>query len=47
MTYQEPNLELIDEWAEAWSYGLIKLMLNWPKEKGRAQGQTKLNMGKA
>ena len=28
MTYQEPNLELIDEWAEAWSYGLIKQALN-------------------
>ena len=34
MTYQEPNLELIDEWAEAWSYGLIKASANLAVEKG-------------
>ena len=34
MTYQEPNLELIDEWAEAWSYGLIKASANLALEKG-------------
>lgn len=32
--YQQPNLELIDEWAEAWSYGLIKASLELAKEKG-------------
>ena len=34
MTYQEPNLELIDEWAEAWSYYLIKASANLALEKG-------------
>ena len=33
-TYQEPNLELVDEWAEAWSYGLIKASNQLAKEKG-------------
>jgi len=33
-TYQEPNLELVDEWAEAWSYGLIKASLELAQEKG-------------
>ena len=32
--YQEPNLELIDEWAEAWSYGLIKASNELAQEKG-------------
>ena len=34
MTYQEPNLELIDEWAEAWSYSLIKASNKLAMEKG-------------
>ena len=34
MTYQEPNLELIDEWAEAWSYSLIKASNRLAIEKG-------------
>ena len=34
MTYQQPNLELIDEWAEAWSYGLIKASNELAQEKG-------------
>jgi len=33
-TYQDPNLELVDEWAEAWSYGLIKASLELAQEKG-------------
>lgn len=33
-TYQEPKLELIDEWAEGWSYGLIKASIELAKEKG-------------
>jgi ribonucleoside-diphosphate reductase alpha chain len=33
-TYQEPNLALVDEWAEAWSYGLIKASLELAQEKG-------------
>ena len=32
--YQNPNLELIDEWAEAWSYYLIKASANLAVEKG-------------
>ena len=34
MTYQEPNLELIDQWAEAWSYSLIKASNRLAMEKG-------------
>ena len=33
-TYQEPNLELVDEWAEAWSYALIKTSAELAQEKG-------------
>ena len=33
-TYQEPNLDLVDEWAEAWSYGLIKASAELAVEKG-------------
>ena len=32
--YQNPNLELIDEWAEAWSYYLIKASVKLAREKG-------------
>ena len=32
--YQNPNLELVDEWAEAWSYYLIKASANLAVEKG-------------
>ena len=34
-TYQDPNLELVDEWAEAWSYFLIKASANLAIEKGK------------
>lgn len=33
-TYQDPNLELVDEWAEAWSYYLIKASADLAAEKG-------------
>ena len=33
-TYQEPNLELVDEWTETWSYGLIKASNQLAIEKG-------------
>ena len=33
-SYQDPNLELIDEWAEAWSYYLIKASADLAVEKG-------------
>ncbi len=34
-TYQDPNLELVDEWAEAWSYFLIKASADLAIEKGK------------
>jgi ribonucleoside-diphosphate reductase alpha chain len=34
MTYSAPNLELIDEYTEAWSYYLIKASVELAKEKG-------------
>jgi len=33
-TYQDPDLELVDTWAEAWSYSLIKASNELAKEKG-------------
>jgi ribonucleoside-diphosphate reductase alpha chain len=33
-TYQEPDLELVDKWAEAWSYSLIKASNDLAIEKG-------------
>lgn len=47
MTYQEPNLELIDEWAEAWSYSLIKASNKLAMEKGACPGtdETKYSLG--
>ena len=37
-TYQDPNLELVDEWAEAWSYYLTKASADLAKEKGAPAG---------
>ena len=34
MTYTDPNLEMIDEWTEAWSYYLIKASNKIAQEKG-------------
>ena len=47
MTYTNPNLELVDEWAEAWSYYLIKASAELAKEKGTIQGnlETKYGLG--
>lgn len=46
-TYQDPNLELIDEWAEAWSYYLIKASADLAVEKGNIPGicETKYGSG--
>ena len=44
-TYQEPNLELIDEWTEAWSYGLIKASANLAIEKGAISGNMETKYG--
>ena len=34
ITYQNPNLSLVDEYAEAWSFYLIKASVELAKEKG-------------
>ena len=44
-TYQEPNLELIDEWAEAWSYWLIKASADLAIEKGAISGSSETKYG--
>ncbi len=44
-TYQEPNLELIDEWAEAWSYYLIKASADLAVEKGTISGNLETKYG--
>ena len=46
-TYQEPNLELVDEWAEAWSYGLIKASADLAVEKSACplNNETKYGQG--
>lgn len=36
-SYQDPNLELVDEYAEAWSYYLIKASADLAKEKGACE----------
>lgn len=45
--YQNPNLELIDEWTEAWSYYLIKASADLAIEKGACEGNenTKYSLG--
>ena len=45
MTYQEPDLELIDEWAEAWSYYLIKASCDIAQEKGACPGTNETKYG--
>jgi ribonucleoside-diphosphate reductase alpha chain len=46
-TYQDPDLELVDEWAEAWSYYLIKASADLAIEKGNIPGicETKYGSG--
>lgn len=47
MTYTDPNLDMIDEWTEAWSYYLIKASNQLAKEKGscKLNYQTKYSQG--
>ena len=47
MTYTDPNLEMIDEWTEAWSYYLIKASNKIAQEKGpcKLNYQTKYSKG--
>lgn len=44
-TYQNPDLELVDEWAEAWSYYLIKASVELAKEKGACLGNMETKYG--
>lgn len=46
-TYSEPDLKLIDEWAEAWSYYLIKASNDLAKETGACpkNNETKYSLG--
>ena len=44
--YQDPNLELVDEWAEAWSYFLIKASSDLAVEKGSCPGTNETKYGK-
>ena len=46
-TYQDPNLDLVHEWTEAWSYYLIKASVQLAKESGACPGnkETKYGMG--
>ena len=43
--YQNPNLELVDEWAEAWSYYLIKASADLAVEKGAIPGLMETKYG--
>lgn len=47
MTYSQPNLDLIDEYTEAWSYYLIKASIDLAKEKGACPkaNETKYSLG--
>lgn len=44
-TYQDPNLELVDEWAEAWSYYLIKASNTLAKEQEACPGNFETKYG--
>ena len=44
-TYSDPNLELVDEWAEAWSYYLIKASNTLAKEQGKCSGTNETRYG--
>jgi ribonucleoside-diphosphate reductase alpha chain len=48
MTYSDPNLPMIDEWAEAWSYALIDASATLAEEKGSCKKsfETKYSLGK-
>jgi ribonucleoside-diphosphate reductase alpha chain len=47
MTYTEPNLDLIDEYSEAWSYYLIKASIDLAEEQGSCtkSNETKYSLG--
>ena len=47
MTYSEPDLEMVDEWVEAWSYYLIKASADLAEEQGQCPGsmETKYHQG--
>lgn len=45
MTYSNPNLEMVDEWAEAWSYYLIKASVELAKEQGPCEGTNETRYG--
>ncbi len=45
MTYTNPNLEMVDEWAEAWSYYLIKASVELAKEQGPCAGTNETRYG--
>ena len=47
MTYTNPDLDLIDEYTEAWSYYLIKASIDLAKEKGACakSNETKYSQG--
>jgi ribonucleoside-diphosphate reductase alpha chain len=46
-TYQEPNLDMVDTWTEAWSYYLIKASADLAVEKGACpkSDETKYSLG--
>ena len=46
-TYQEPDLEMVDTWTEAWSYYLIKASADLAVEKGACpkSNETKYSLG--
>lgn len=44
-SYQNPDLELIDEWAEAWSYYLIKASADLAVERGACTLSAKTKYG--
>ena len=46
-TYQEPDLEMVDTWSEAWSYYLIKASADLAVEKGACpkSNETKYGQG--
>ena len=47
MTYSAPDLKMIDEWTEAWTYYLIKASNELAMEKGscKLSYQTKSSQG--
>lgn len=48
MTYSDPDLDMIDEWTEAWSYALISASQKLAEEKGSCPKsfETKYSLGK-